>query len=63
MTTTTFDVPADSVYAGIEYDIGIAVTFRGVAAQITARGTFDGDVMAEANDLRVYRRGLGLAGP
>jgi hypothetical protein len=44
-----FAIPADSVYDGVEFDISINVTFRGVAVQITARG--DGDIMAEANDL------------
>jgi hypothetical protein len=44
-----FTIPADFVYQGIEFDISINVTFRGVAVQITTRG--DGDIMAEANDL------------
>jgi hypothetical protein len=44
-----FTIPADSVYAGIEYDISINVTFRGCAVQITSRD--DDAILAEANDL------------
>jgi hypothetical protein len=44
-----FTIPTDSVYEGIEFDIHINVTFRGVAVQISARD--DGNIMAEANDL------------
>ncbi|MGO9154387.1 hypothetical protein [Mycobacterium sp.] len=44
-----FTIPADSVYAGVEFDISITVTFRGVAVRITGRD--GGDIMAEANDL------------
>jgi hypothetical protein len=38
-----------TVYDGIEYDISINVTFRGVAVQITDRA--DDAILAEANDL------------
>lgn len=38
-----------TIYDGIEYDVNIAVTFRGVAVQITAHDT--DDILAEANDL------------
>jgi hypothetical protein len=44
-----FTIPAESVYEGIEFDIEINVTFRGVAVQITGRD--DGAILAEANDL------------
>ncbi len=46
-----FEVPEDSVYYGVEVDIVITATFQGIAIQITAQGTHDFDVMAEANDL------------
>jgi hypothetical protein len=44
-----FTIPADSVYAGIEFTISVDSTFRGVAVQITDRA--DDAILAEANDL------------